>query len=86
VHGRIPCDSLCSHAGGGGERVLWCALQTLASVRDPRHLRVVIYTGDVGVSHEAFLAQARDRFGVDIPDLQLRFVYVHNRHLLEASK
>eukprot|EP00937_MAST-01D_sp_MAST-1D-sp2_P002118 g2118.t1 len=58
------------NSGGGGERVLWCALRALEDMAGAgergRQLRAVIYTGDVGVPSHAILARAKERFGVEL--------------------
>jgi hypothetical protein len=67
--------------------VLWAAIQSLAACRDAGALKVVVYTGDVGTPPESILAKARERFGLELPphDLDLEFVYVTRRRLLEAA-
>jgi len=72
-----------AHAGGGGERVLWCAIHSLQE----RHPGVVcvVYTGDVGVSKEEFLTLASDRFGVEVKADDVEFVHLKRRWWVEAS-
>ena len=78
---------ICSDAGGGGERVLWCAIQSLASMPSAAQLKVVVYTGDIGTPPEAILDKVKSRFGLTLPaELDLEFVYVQGRHLLEAKR
>ena len=77
------------NSGGGGERVLWCALRALVPIhQNVTPLSVIIYTGDTDVKAEDFFARSRDRFGVEIdPDvLPVKFVYLTQRDLLEASR
>lgn len=51
--------------GGGGERVLWCAVKAIQEERPD--LDCVIYTGDHrDASPETLTARARDRFGVQL--------------------
>ncbi|RYG44865.1 hypothetical protein EON67_11275, partial [archaeon] len=76
----------CSHAGGGGERVLWCAIASLADVYDKQHARFVVYTGDVGITAAAMRAHVMQRFGIDLSGVDLTFIYVTNRAWLEASR
>lgn len=74
------------NAGGGGERVLWCAIQALAAATEDRKLKVVVFTGDKGVSGEAILQRAQDRFNISIPQsLNVQFVYINTRKYLEAD-
>ncbi|MQM10183.1 hypothetical protein Taro_043077 [Colocasia esculenta] len=49
--------------GGGGERVLWCAVKAVQEERPD--LECVIYTGD-DASPEGLCARALDRFGVGL--------------------
>ncbi|MCL7050062.1 hypothetical protein MKW94_025427, partial [Papaver nudicaule] len=50
--------------GGGGERVLWCAVKAFQEVNG--NLDCIIYTGDHDASPESLLARAIDRFGVKL--------------------
>uniref|UniRef100_A0A7N0SZS6 ALG11 mannosyltransferase N-terminal domain-containing protein n=1 Tax=Kalanchoe fedtschenkoi TaxID=63787 RepID=A0A7N0SZS6_KALFE len=50
--------------GGGGERVLWCAVKALQE--EYHDLDVVVYTGDRDASSETLAARAVDRFGVKL--------------------
>jgi glycosyltransferase involved in cell wall biosynthesis len=77
------------NAGGGGERVLWCAIAALAGTRDVRNLKVVVYCGDdpSKTSVDSSLEDARRRFGITIPpELDVEFVFVKRRHLLEPQR
>lgn len=70
------------NAGGGGERVLWCALRALMN-RYP-HVSFVVYTGDQGVTPEQILEGARRRFNISLPRA-VSFVFLKHRVLVEAS-
>ncbi|XP_078436209.1 UDP-Glycosyltransferase superfamily protein [Wolffia australiana] len=50
--------------GGGGERVLWCAVKAVQGERPD--LRSVVFTGDHDATSEGLVARARDRFGVEL--------------------
>lgn len=67
--------------GGGGERVLWCAIAALQAAY-PR-LEVAVYTGDAP-SGEAILAKASERFGITLPR-RVRFIKLRSRRLLDAA-
>lgn len=67
--------------GGGGERVLWCAIAALQKAH-PR-LDVAVYTGDAP-SGEAILAKAAERFGIILPR-PVTFVKLRSRRLLDAA-
>jgi len=71
------------NAGGGGERVLWCAVMAVQT-RYPA-ARIVIYTGDTDAAPDQILARARERFDMDIQDTNLTFKYLHRRHWVEAE-
>jgi len=67
--------------------VLWCAIAALASHRQRSRLRVVVYSGDVGVPPDDIVRRACERFGIVVPaDLALEFVFVTRRHLLEGAR
>ncbi|KAM3287763.1 GDP-Man:Man(3)GlcNAc(2)-PP-Dol alpha-1,2-mannosyltransferase isoform X1 [Capsicum chacoense] len=50
--------------GGGGERVLWCAVKAIQD--ENPNLDCVIYTGDFDASPDSLTARALDRFGVKL--------------------
>ena len=76
------------NSGGGGERVLWCAVEHLLVTQDPNVFEIVIYCGDSGVSREDMLEGARRRFGLQLADRteNIRVVYISSRGLLEAQR
>lgn len=50
--------------GGGGERVLWCAVKAIQDERPD--LNCFIYTGDHDATPQTLNARAFDRFGVKL--------------------
>lgn len=72
------------NAGGGGERVLWCAVRAVQT-RYPA-AKLIIYTGDTDAAPDMILAKARERFNMAIPDTNLTFVYLHRRSWVEAER
>jgi hypothetical protein len=48
--------------GGGGERVLWCAVRAVQELRPG--LPCAVFTGDADASPDGLAARALDRFGV----------------------
>lgn len=70
------------NAGGGGERVLWCALRALMN-RYP-DVSFVVYTGDQGVTPEQILEGARRRFNIALPRAPT-FIFLRTRVLVEAK-
>ncbi|XVE99795.1 hypothetical protein REPUB_Repub03eG0231700 [Reevesia pubescens] len=50
--------------GGGGERVLWCAVKAIQE-QNP-NLDSIIFTGDHDTSSQSLISRASDRFGVHL--------------------
>ena len=50
--------------GGGGERVLWCAVKAIQEERSD--LDCLVYTGDHDASPDSLMARAVHRFGVEL--------------------
>ncbi|KAK8531752.1 hypothetical protein V6N13_131110 [Hibiscus sabdariffa] len=50
--------------GGGGERVLWCAVKAIQEQNPDLHS--VIFTGDHDASSQSLMSRATDRFGVHL--------------------
>jgi len=71
------------NAGGGGERVLWCAINALHQDRSDVHC--VVYTGDTDATGDAMIKLAKQRFGSDIDATRVSFVFLRKRGLVEAS-
>ncbi|XP_076051584.1 ALG11 alpha-1,2-mannosyltransferase [Oratosquilla oratoria] len=69
------------HAGGGGERVLWCAIRALQR-RYPR-VKCYIYSGETTATPEEILARAQQRFNVVLQQ-EVEFIPIRTRTLLEA--
>ena len=67
--------------GGGGERVLWCAVQALLD--QDKKILIVIYTGD-RVSKDKILSKAKERFGFAVDGRRIRFVPLYFRWIVEA--
>lgn len=70
------------NAGGGGERVLWCAIRALQNRY--ADINFVVYTGDVGVTGQQILDGARRRFNIMLPR-PVQFVYLRHRPLVEPG-
>uniref|UniRef100_A0A8C5L6Y8 GDP-Man:Man(3)GlcNAc(2)-PP-Dol alpha-1,2-mannosyltransferase n=1 Tax=Jaculus jaculus TaxID=51337 RepID=A0A8C5L6Y8_JACJA len=71
------------NAGGGGERVLWCALRALQK-KYPEAVYVV-YTGDANVSGQQILENAFRRFNIRLTH-PVQFVFLKKRYLVEDSR
>lgn len=70
------------NAGGGGERVLWCAIQALQSKYSL--IKVHVYTGDTDASPEEILQKAKERFNLTLSNVE--FIYLHRRAWVEANR
>ncbi|EGD80510.1 ALG11 protein [Salpingoeca rosetta] len=71
------------NAGGGGERVLWSAINAVCE--EYPHYHCIVYTGDTDASSEQILAKARLRFGVEVDQRRVTFVFLRTRPLVEAE-
>uniref|UniRef100_A0A914MF53 GDP-Man:Man(3)GlcNAc(2)-PP-Dol alpha-1,2-mannosyltransferase n=1 Tax=Meloidogyne incognita TaxID=6306 RepID=A0A914MF53_MELIC len=70
-------------ACGGGERVLWLALNAMhQSFPD---LNFIVYTGDIDRTPQEILTKVNSRFGISVPTNRLQFIFLRSRWLLEAK-
>ncbi|TDG39102.1 hypothetical protein AWZ03_014477 [Drosophila navojoa] len=72
------------NAGGGGERVLWCAVRALQNKYD--NIKIVIYTGDIDATPTLILHKAKSVFNIPLEAEQITFVYLKQRQWVEARK
>lgn len=72
------------NAGGGGERVLWCAVRALQNRY--KDIRLTIYTGDVDATPKAILTKAKNTFNVSVDEDRVDFVFLTKRNWIEAEK
>ncbi|KAL9421706.1 hypothetical protein AB3S75_034055 [Citrus x aurantiifolia] len=68
--------------GGGGERVLWCAVKAIQE--ESPDLDCIVYTGDHDASPDSLLARAVDRFGVELLHPP-KVVHLYRRKWIEES-
>ncbi|KAL2653263.1 hypothetical protein R1flu_021391 [Riccia fluitans] len=68
--------------GGGGERVLWCAVRAIQELL-PEYNSVVIYTGDYATS-ESLAARAAEKFGIKLK-APLEVARLHRRKWVDAA-
>ncbi|MCD7460695.1 asparagine-linked glycosylation protein [Datura stramonium] len=68
--------------GGGGERVLWCAVKAIQD--ENSNLECVIYTGDHDASPDSLTGRALDRFGVKLIHPP-KVVHLHRRKWVEET-
>ncbi|KAL2132378.1 hypothetical protein VTI74DRAFT_3888 [Chaetomium olivicolor] len=71
------------NAGGGGERVLWAAIRATQQ-RWPK-AKIVVYTGDHGVTKDAILTRVKNRFNIPLHPPTLTFLYLSTRHWVLPS-
>lgn len=71
------------NAGGGGERVLWCAVRAIQCQHPDIH--IAIYTGDC-IPVKDLLQNSFKKFNVKIEETNLEFVTLTKRRWVEASK
>lgn len=69
------------NAGGGGERVLWCAVRAVQE-RYPT-VQISVYTGDLDASPADIIKRANNIFNVKINN-NVKFIYLHRRNWVEA--
>lgn len=72
------------NAGGGGERVLWCAVRSLQQKYGNR-IHIKIYTGDVNVTSEKILQNAKNIFNIAVDVSNIDFVFLTKRNWVEAD-
>ncbi|XP_054275693.1 GDP-Man:Man(3)GlcNAc(2)-PP-Dol alpha-1,2-mannosyltransferase-like [Macrosteles quadrilineatus] len=70
------------NAGGGGEKVLWCAIRAIQQ-RHP-DVDIVVYTGDTDAAPADILELAAKRLNTPLPR-PVSFVYLRTRTLVEAK-
>ncbi|XP_059458819.1 GDP-Man:Man(3)GlcNAc(2)-PP-Dol alpha-1,2-mannosyltransferase isoform X2 [Corylus avellana] len=68
--------------GGGGERVLWCAVKAIQE--EIPDLDCVVYTGDHDASPQSLTARALDRFGVKLL-FPPKVVHLYKRKWIEET-
>ncbi|XVF84052.1 hypothetical protein PTKIN_Ptkin16aG0543600 [Pterospermum kingtungense] len=68
--------------GGGGERVLWCAVKSIQE-QSP-DLDSVIFTGDHDASSQSLMSRATDRFGVHLLSPP-KVVHLNKRKWIEET-
>jgi alpha-1,2-mannosyltransferase len=69
------------NAGGGGERVLWSAVQAIQRTYSNYH--VVIYSGDVDATADAMLAKADASFGFAVDPARVTIAFLKTREYVE---
>lgn len=81
---RLVFELTDSNAGGGGERVLWTAIQWIQ--REFPGVISLVYSGDYPeASKEEILAKINDRFSIELSPTTLAFVPLPARHLISDT-
>jgi len=70
------------NAGGGGERVLWCAVNAVQ--KKYPNAKCVVYTGDCDATGDEILSKAFNTFGIKV-ERKVHFVYLRSRFFVEAK-
>ncbi|KAK9470996.1 uncharacterized protein V1510DRAFT_421345 [Dipodascopsis tothii] len=68
------------NAGGGGERVLWVAIE--ATLERYPEVVCAVYTGDCGVSQGEILDKVKTRFGIELDSTRVVVVHLRKRYLV----
>lgn len=71
------------NAGGGGEKVLWKAVESTLQ-KNPQDV-VVIYTGDNDVSGPEILANVYKRFEYKLDESRIVFIFLKRRYLVDSK-
>ena len=71
------------NAGGGGERVLWCAVRAIQIAYPDCH--IFIYTGDK-IHPSEIICNVSKQFNVVVQAERVEFIILEKRHWIEASR
>nr|XP_002129496.1 GDP-Man:Man(3)GlcNAc(2)-PP-Dol alpha-1,2-mannosyltransferase-like [Ciona intestinalis] len=71
------------NAGGGGERVLWCAVRAIQESHPG--VKCVVYTGDITSTASQILNKASSTFGITLSN-SVDFVFLRRRRWVEATR
>lgn len=71
------------NAGGGGEKVLWKAVESTLS-KDSRNV-AIIYTGDTDASKQEILNNVSRRFDYELDKDRVVFIYLKNRKYVDSK-
>ena len=72
-----------SHAGGGGERVLWAAIRA-TQLADPTAI-CAVYTGDHNIDRDMVVSTVKNKFAIELRKATLHLVYLTKRDWVLAS-
>ncbi|CDO95514.1 unnamed protein product [Kluyveromyces dobzhanskii CBS 2104] len=72
------------NAGGGGEKVLWKAVET--SLKQSKDNICIIYTGDTDVNGSDILESVKNRFEYQLDSDRIIFIFLQKRDLVESKR
>lgn len=70
------------NSGGGGEKVLWCAIRAIQ--QQHASVDIVVYTGDIYATPDDILVLAAKRLNTSLPR-PVKFIYLKSRTFVEAK-
>ena len=72
--------------GGGGERVLWAAVESILK-KYRKDIQIVIYTGDIDSTPDEIIHRVKQRFEMNLQSFKpsIHFIYLRSRFLVEAK-
>ncbi|UJR35544.1 hypothetical protein I4U23_028298 [Adineta vaga] len=72
--------------GGGGERVLWSAIESILK-KYKNNIQIIIYTGDTDATPEDILLRVKQRFDMNMQVYKpsITFIYLRSRFFVEAK-
>ncbi|CAF4608367.1 unnamed protein product [Rotaria sp. Silwood1] len=72
--------------GGGGERVLWTAIESILK-KYKKDIQIIVYTGDIDATPDEILHRVKQRFdmNMEIYKSSITFIYLRSRFFVEAK-
>ena len=72
--------------GGGGERVLWTAIESILK-KYKNEIQILIYTGDTNATPDEILQRVQQRFDMNMQPYKssITFIYLRSRFFVEAK-
>ena len=72
--------------GGGGERVLWAAIESILK-KHKKDIQIIVYTGDTDSTPDEILQRVKQRFDMNMQAYKpsITFIYLRSRFFVEAK-
>lgn len=72
--------------GGGGERVLWAAIESILK-KHKKDIQIIVYTGDTNSTPDEILQRVKQRFDMNLHAYKpsITFIYLRSRFCVEAK-